>query len=160
MGSEVLSERIEWESHRVAAAFGAPWSFVAEFLPESGASGTLFRFRSWNVMLAADTRLVFTFRQYKGALTWSQVCLYRGGDEQWCDLQSTLSDEDTWTCWTLTSTGGLNELMMRALYCLNFEEEGVFQKLNSPLSAHEKMELRLSMPREFWPHKWHEEESA
>lgn len=33
-------------------------------------------------------------------------------------------------------------------------------ELNFPLSAHEKMEMHLSMPREFWPKTWLDEEGA
>jgi hypothetical protein len=36
---------------------------------------------------------------------------------------------------------------------LNFEDESVLSQL-PPLTAHEKLELRLSLPREFWPQKW------
>ena len=51
----------------------------------------------------------------------------------------------------------LDALMARGLYRLGFEDEGVLSQL-PPLSAHEKLEVRLSMPREFWPQKWRDEE--
>jgi hypothetical protein len=47
--------------------------------------------------------------------------------------------------------------MARGFYCLGIEDEATWRQL-LPLSAHEKLELRLSMPREFWPQKWLDEE--
>ncbi|RYZ80870.1 MAG: hypothetical protein EOP04_25050 [Proteobacteria bacterium] len=52
------------------------------------------------------------------------------------------------------------EIMARALYRLGVEDEAELTKLEWPLSAHEKSELRLSLPREFWPQKWLDEEAA
>lgn len=54
----------------------------------------------------------------------------------------------------------LNEPLARGLYCLAFDAEVISANLNYSLSAHEKLELRLSMPREFWPQKWLEEAQA
>ncbi len=50
-----------------------------------------------------------------------------------------------------------HEQIARGLYRLGFEDEGVLSQLDSPLTGHDKIELRLSMPREFWPPKWIEE---
>lgn len=47
----------------------------------------------------------------------------------------------------------LHERMSRALYCLGFDNETISSQLPH-LSAHEKLELRLGLPREFWPQKW------
>jgi hypothetical protein len=33
-------------------------------------------------------------------------------------------------------------------------DAGKFVNLNYVFTAHEKLELRLSLPREFWPKKW------
>ena len=50
--------------------------------------------------------------------------------------------------------------MARGIHRLGIEEEYVWGQLNVIFTAHEKMELRLSMPREFWPQKWMDEEEA
>ncbi len=47
--------------------------------------------------------------------------------------------------------------MARGLYRLGFDEPAILAQLPQ-LSAHEKLELRLSMPREFWPQRWLEAE--
>ncbi|RYX86447.1 hypothetical protein EON83_01900 [bacterium] len=47
-----------------------------------------------------------------------------------------------------------NEVMMRGLYCLGFENEEVLDQLNSPLTMHEQLELRGALPHEHWPAKW------
>lgn len=57
----------------------------------------------------------------------------------------------------ISSNDPSNALMSRGLYCLGFENPAIMSQL-SPLSAHEKLELRLSMPREFWPPQWWAEE--
>ncbi|RYX80189.1 hypothetical protein EON83_29695 [bacterium] len=51
------------------------------------------------------------------------------------------------------------DFMVRGLHCLGYKDEEVLSQL-PPLTAHERMELRLSMPREFWPQKWLDEEAA
>lgn len=56
-------------------------------------------------------------------------------------------------------SGDNDKLLARGLYRLGFEDEDVLAKLNHPLSSHEKMELRLSLPREFWPKMWLAEEA-
>ncbi len=54
----------------------------------------------------------------------------------------------------------LKQGMACGLYRLGIEDEEALSELNSTLSAHEKLELRLSMPREFWPKTWPNEEKA
>ena len=51
------------------------------------------------------------------------------------------------------------ELMALGLYLLGVEEQEALSQIFS-LSAHEKLELRLSLPREFWPQTWLDEEDA
>lgn len=47
--------------------------------------------------------------------------------------------------------------LARTLYCLGVEEQGVWDELKNPLTAHDKIELRLTLPQEFWPSLWREE---
>ncbi|RYX82720.1 hypothetical protein EON83_18045 [bacterium] len=59
--------------------------------------------------------------------------------------------------WEFFSYLAYDHLIARAFYRLGFEDEIIFSTLPE-LSTHEKLELRLSMPREFWPQKWLEGE--
>jgi hypothetical protein len=65
-------------------------------------------------------------------------------------------DSNEWVCYTWS--GFYNEHMVKGLYRLGFEDESILTQL-PPLSAHEQLELRLSMPRKFWPKTWLEEEA-
>jgi hypothetical protein len=53
-----------------------------------------------------------------------------------------------------------NTLFICGLYRLGLDDENDPRATHCSLSAHEKLELRLSMPREFWPQKWIDEEAA
>lgn len=55
------------------------------------------------------------------------------------------SEEKQWFCYPHPD---YNEQMARAFYRLGFDDEYVFTQLHHPLTTHEKMELRLSMPHE------------
>ncbi|RYX80819.1 hypothetical protein EON83_26855 [bacterium] len=60
--------------------------------------------------------------------------------------------------WAINLSEGESDLIMaRGLYRLGFDDEAIFSQL--PLTAHEKLELRLSTPRELWPQVWLDEES-
>lgn len=61
----------------------------------------------------------------------------------------------------LESEGVNLDLMARGLYRLEFEAKEKVEDVLSQLpelTAHEKLELRPSFPREFWPQKWLDEE--
>jgi hypothetical protein len=60
--------------------------------------------------------------------------------------------------WWLDPLPQFHEFIARGLYRLGIEDEDILSQLNHPFTAHEKLELRLSMPREFWPQKWLDEE--
>ena len=49
-------------------------------------------------------------------------------------------------------------MLARGLYRLGFQDKNVLRRM-PVLTAHEKLELRLSMPREFWPQTWLEEDT-
>ncbi|RYF51008.1 MAG: hypothetical protein EOO38_04295 [Cytophagaceae bacterium] len=49
--------------------------------------------------------------------------------------------------------------MARVLFKLGHDLSFIEEHFDT-LSAHEQMELRLSMPREFWPQKWLDEEAT
>lgn len=54
-------------------------------------------------------------------------------------------------------SGDNDTLLARGLYCLGVQAQEIPQHFPVP-SAHEKLELRLAMPREFWPKEWLDEE--
>ncbi|BCM88420.1 hypothetical protein IAD21_00251 [Abditibacteriota bacterium] len=71
-----------------------------------------------------------------------------------------IHDEIEWDfSLTLHPNSEFHDLFARVLYRLGFEEESVLSQLPT-LSMHEKLELRLSMPREFWPKQWLDEEAS
>jgi hypothetical protein len=51
--------------------------------------------------------------------------------------------------------GTTDDFMAKGLFLLGFDDE-ILNELPE-LTAHEKIELRLSFPREFWPKKWLDE---
>ena len=131
---------IEWEVRRVATAFG-----VTEWH-----DGLLGYWEYW--------RRGFT---EEGA--WLQIEM-EDNVAKVCRLVLGEYDEDTgsfrescqvWTNEAFPSTNLLyNEQMVHGLYRLGIENEEVLRQLNCPLTAHEQLELRHSMPRDFWPIKW------
>jgi hypothetical protein len=73
-----------------------------------------------------------------------------------------LSYDQSTSKYELLSVGAIAEaqnLMARGLYRLGFEDEAISSQL-PPLTNHEKLELRVSMPREFWPRTWLDEEKS
>ncbi|RYX83805.1 hypothetical protein EON83_12705 [bacterium] len=49
-----------------------------------------------------------------------------------------------------------NRTLVHGLYCFAFDSDELWREFGVSLSMHEKIELRLSMPREFWPQMWFE----
>ncbi len=49
--------------------------------------------------------------------------------------------------------------MARGLYCLGTDDSEALEQFYPAFSFHEKLELRLSLPREFWPQTWLDEEA-
>lgn len=46
--------------------------------------------------------------------------------------------------------------LVSGLFRLGFKDWGIFDYHLNCLTAHEKVELMLSVPREYWPQKWRE----
>ncbi|BCM94164.1 hypothetical protein IAD21_06067 [Abditibacteriota bacterium] len=61
------------------------------------------------------------------------------------------------TIWVCRPHPLFNELMVHGLYRLGFTDQAVLAELNYPLTTHEQIELRLSVPYQFWPPIWLEE---
>ena len=69
-------------------------------------------------------------------------------------------DKEGTAHWCVYSHLDYDASLLRGLYRLGFEDEDALGELNASFSAHEKMELRLNFPREFWPKRWLDEENA
>lgn len=107
--------------------------------------------------------------QYRGNLsehtmTWyylretGQLIIIRIGDQAERCVVHRFSGGVVLEHWRYVPHPWFDEQMARGLYCLGFEQESVFPQLNYSLTAHEKLELRLSMPHKFWPQNWLDEE--
>ncbi|BCM92499.1 hypothetical protein IAD21_04379 [Abditibacteriota bacterium] len=147
MEFEDVREDVERECERIAAAFGATsWTEGYKSIPgDSYFDGSIRGIDvAWNIQ-------------------WSnlQLTIVRAGKrdeegewEDWCDVQNEGGIQ-----WRCDFNPEYSEFFARALYRLGIEDEYVLSQLPE-LSAHEKLELRLSMPREFWPQKWLDEDWA
>ncbi|BCM89073.1 hypothetical protein IAD21_00917 [Abditibacteriota bacterium] len=130
---------VEWEARRVAAAFGVEeWrtSFNERRPGYCRSMDNDLRKVSWEIF---DGPFIGHFS------TWCEG--------EWVCVKFDFSERQ----WQIDDySEGSFELMVRGLYCLGFEDEAILSQLPE-LSAHEKLELRLSLPREFWPESWKEE---
>lgn len=139
MEFENVSEQVEWEARRVAAAFGVKTfevvltEWMRNYWGEAGNTRI-----SWDI----DAR----------TNTFFSIQVGTGGCEVNFDLDAPKEG------WWFFPNPIFHDLMARGLYRLGFEDEGVMRELKHPLTAHEKLELRLSLPREFWPKTWLDEE--
>ncbi|RYX80816.1 hypothetical protein EON83_26840 [bacterium] len=143
MEFESLSEDIKREARRVAAAFGVEnWAISIEH------HGFGFEHQNETSNLCHYVRIredgVWIFILISDSETYSNGCRV-----SW--------HMDQWLC-TLANVPVHNEVMGRGLYRLGFDNEAILSQLS--LTAHEKLELRLSTPREFWPNQWQDKEAA
>lgn len=148
MESEDVKAKVDWEERRVAAAFGvARWE--RDYTP-------------WRTGLAPTGQVVqVEFCMESPTIRRLMIGIYtqESGDlgdtcSVWIErkdpAQRTYPSREINVCY--------NEIMARGLYRLGIEDEEWIAPLNHPLTAHEKLELRKTMPREFWPQKWLDEE--
>ncbi|BCM90160.1 hypothetical protein IAD21_02011 [Abditibacteriota bacterium] len=145
MGPEDISEQIEWECKRVAAAFRVEqWEFVEGPMRFHGGIA-----RGIEPLLGA--LIHWDINRYTGTLTRLEAMeLEKSQLLARLDLRFKRVNLYLWE--------GGQEVMAQGLYCLGIDDEGVLAQLPT-LSAHEQLELRLSMSREFWPQKWLDEEA-
>jgi hypothetical protein len=142
MKAGILQQEAEFLTRRIAAAFGVEeWEHIAgEFRPLH------FKART------SDPRIYIRWEMYGEPIAFESALLSFG--EESCCVQY----DAHYRAWTIDNEGKIPlELMAKSLYRLGFENENVSSQLPE-LSAHQKLELRLSLPREFWPPKWLEEE--
>ncbi|RYX83330.1 hypothetical protein EON83_15010 [bacterium] len=145
MESKDLRERTEWEVRRVVTAFQAKnYVFSPHYYLESAVQ--------FEVPLESEVTLYMKLSP-DPVVTVVSVQLVCGGEL----LFMNRTEKGRWDkgCSRLNSIH--QSRMARGFYCLGIEDEGTCEQL-PPLSAHEKLELRLSLPREFWPQKWLDEE--
>lgn len=131
----LIKDMVEWEARRVAQAVGVEWYDKMEW-PE--------------------------FVRYVGWIGCAKVALLmcKGGVPKRLNIGSHGTGCDFDFEYKLVEDyGHSHELMARGLYCLGFEDESILSQLPE-LSAHERLELRLNFPREFWPQSWLDEANA
>jgi hypothetical protein len=127
-------EAVQREARRVAAAFGVErlrWRL--EFPGCADVPGDV----------------IYHFFQFNDI--GKCVCFSVGDGEVFGEECEVKMVKAFWHC-TL-SDAPFSDFMARGLYCLGFEDESILSQL-PPLSMHEKLELRMSLPREFWPAAW------
>lgn len=132
-----LSQDLEWEARRIAAAFGVQES-PCHVLTRGSGSHTFF----------LESDLTLEVQTNENVIDLLQVGRGQGG---FCEV---FKDDDTSDWNVVGEPQAMRNFMARALYCLGFEDEGVFADLKCLLTAHEKVEFSLWMPREFWPDTW------
>ncbi len=165
MEFEDVSKKVEWEARRVATAFdietfGPVLLFIPRPSDESnyrGNSGDITV--SWRVDKRTLALSFINLACWSGYESEEVTLHYHpsiltipgGWEMEWEEIPSTLHSH---------FRAMLARHLAHSLYRLGFEDQGVLRELNHPLSAHEKLELRLSMPREFWPQRWLDEEKG
>lgn len=149
MESQVLEERIEREARRVAAALG-----IETFTRSSGnANITNFHITNFH----ADYQGLNVWWSFDSRPDKPTLCVFDiEKDGKRCQV-SLLNIAGANERWMFYPHGEFHEIMARWLYCLGFDDKNVLSRLPD-LTAHEKLELRLSLPREFWPRTWLDEE--
>jgi hypothetical protein len=127
--------KFEYEAKRVAAAFGVKItgyvvdSLGAAYFNEDDALVPFY----WSLSKEGELECLSI-----GSHDGSGMCEVRCLD-------------GVWFCFPCEA---YNERMGRSLYCLGIEDEGVWEQLGCCLSGHDKMELQISLPLQFWPDKW------
>lgn len=149
MEFEDLSENVKREAQRIAMSYE-----VTSFQSYEGKS-----------FVVGDVPSAIHFKGvWKGAPhTWLHWTIDRHGatllklsldrDVEFCLLTKDKEDKDKFVFLSYAKRD-LKQGMTQGLYRLGIEDEDASSELNSTLSAHEKLELRLSLPREFWPKTW------
>lgn len=140
-GLKDADEEVKWEAAQVAVAFesvlweqwryrGGYWRFTSS---NTGDGHLECRIMSGGGLM--DIKC--------GSIAWCRMDFY------YCEFTPVDSAH--------SNSADLHHIMARGLYRLGVTNEEIICQL-PPLSAREKLGLRLSMPREFWPQKWIDEE--
>ena len=133
-GRGKATNTLEWEVQRIATAFG-----VDEV--------TMVR-RIWGVHyegLCGDVPVTWEIGDPN-----ARVKNIYAGDRSYCGVFLSKGQ------WEFEPGQEGHEQIARGIYCLGIEKDEIWEHLPA-LTAHDKLELRLSMPREFWPQKWIDE---
>ncbi|RYX80949.1 hypothetical protein EON83_26435 [bacterium] len=151
MEFEDVSEEMQRDARRIAVAFGRKSKKNIEVYPD--------RFIDLGVDFAS-IRMAFRYRN--NGLKTVVAHFLRG--EQWRISLETGFSGNGKNFQYVRSDGlhmngdALAPEMMVAIYKLGLDLEPLQRVFNLTLTYHEQLELRLSMPREFWPQKWLDEE--
>lgn len=140
MEIEDVSEEVKWEAQRITAAFDL---------------------QEWEITAVSGNEVLFAAYTEDRLLEWCldglNICALAVGDRH--NLSSfDINPSSGYGPLTFESSE-YDSLLARGLYRLGFEAPSLISELPE-LSAHQKLELRLSMPREFWPKTWIDGENA
>lgn len=134
---------VEWEAMRVAQAFGVgEWIEGTQYLvKERCFSGTTPPHWVWRINSVPNAFTYIDIETFEGDFQFLQLKQMRG---VWHFIKTERGIEI------------FGELMARGLFCLGFDDADILAQLPQ-LTEHEKLELRLSLPKEFWPPQWEQE---
>ena len=146
---------VEWQARRVAAAFGVKeWRVEGRTVVQDDENGRrLWEKRVWDFdSVVPDDRVSWCLDATSGELCWIEIGV---PNAICCSIWRAYMSQtrDKWK-WGFSPEPRYHELMARGLYCLGFDDPSVLAKLGYPLTGHEQIELRLSIPPQFWPQKW------
>jgi hypothetical protein len=152
MEFEDVSEKMEWKARRVAAAFQVnnptigPWhEFTPKIIRVLDARDRGYEMMVWFY----EDHTYFCFDEGKEL----SIIVKEGVVTTIFDERTVKEEQEGVPIVPLAPIG-------RGFYKLGYDYSLLEERFRVQLlSAHEKLELRLSMPREFWPQKWLEEEA-
>ena len=146
---QALSEGIEWEARRVVAAFEITnWKLGVGHWPIDE-DRTFDRFEGW----IGEFYLQWCVEPEGWFLLGLSETFTRGYHQALWQLSRHEGAASKPNAWRIHPGSMGGEIMARGLYRLGFEEKSILSQLPE-LSAHEKLELALSMPAEFRPRNW------
>jgi hypothetical protein len=137
---------VERTSQRVAAAFELKWWGADK------KQGYLLSYLGYTQWKGAREYVTWAIEPTTGELFWVEVGEPEGGCRVFNDDEYITAEGGI--VWVLYANPVHHEMMAHGLYRLGFDDAGVLEELNYPLSAHEKLQLQRSMPRQYWPLAW------
>lgn len=160
MEFENVSEDIEWEARRHAVAFGLSDCDAVGCDDEEGGQRLSFQVKTEGLWIEC------WFELDDEQNVWGLLIDdYGGGPFMEDDMFARLmSFDDEVVCESHLPLSKKNKgdevvsRLLKAVYLLGHPISAFESKLGLTLSHHEKLELRLSMPREFWPKTWRDED--